>query len=57
MSNKRNIGERFQYMGNWFSQRNNKICILIVGVLFAAAILFAVALNQAAEDEVPTSAS
>ena len=44
-------------MGNWFSQRNNKICILIVGVLFAAAILFAVALNQAAEDEVPTSAS
>ena len=43
-------------MGNWFSQRNNKICILIVGVLFAAAILFAVALNQAAEDEVPTSA-
>lgn len=57
MSNKRNIRERFQYMGNWFSQRNNKICILIVGVLFAAAILFAVALNQAAEDEVPTSAS
>ncbi len=57
MSNKRNIGERFQYMGNWFSQRNNKICILIVGVLFAAVILFAVALNQAAEDEVPTSAS
>ena len=56
MSNKRNIRERFQYMGNWFSQRNNKICILIVGVLFAAAILFAVALNQAAEDEVPTSA-
>lgn len=57
MSNKRNIGERFQYMGNWFSQRNNKICILIVGVLFAAVILFAVALNQAAEDEVPTSSS
>lgn len=57
MSNKRNIGERFQYMGNWFSQRNNKICILIVGVLFAAVILFAVALNQASEDEVPTSAS
>lgn len=57
MSNKRNIRERFQYMGNWFSQRNNKICILIVGVLFAAAILFAVALNQASEDEVPTSAS
>ena len=57
MSNKRNIRERFQYLGNWFSQRNNKICILIVGVLFAAAILFAVALNQAAEDEVPTSAS
>lgn len=57
MSNKRNIRERFQYMGNWFSQRNNKICILIVGVLFAAVILFAVALNQAAEDEVPTSAS
>lgn len=56
MSNKRNIRERFQYLGNWFSQRNNKICILIVGVLFAAAILFAVALNQAAEDEVPTSA-
>ena len=56
MSNKRNIRERFQYMENWFSQRNNKICILIVGVLFAAAILFAVALNQAAEDEVPTSA-
>ena len=56
MSNKRNIRERFQYMGNWFSQRNNKICILIVGVLFAAAIVFAVALNQAAEDEVPTSA-
>ena len=56
-TDKRNIGERFQYMGNWFSQRNNKICILIVGVLFAAAILFAVALNQAAEDEVPTSAS
>lgn len=56
MSNKRNIRERFQYMRNWFSQRNNKICILIVGVLFAAAILFAVALNQAAEDEVPTSA-
>lgn len=57
MSNKRNIRERFQYMGNWFSQRNNKICILIVGVLFAAVILFAVALNQASEDEVPTSAS
>lgn len=57
MSNKRNIREKFQYMGNWFSQRNNKICILIVGVLFAAVILFAVALNQAAEDEVPTSAS
>lgn len=51
------IDPKIREIKEWIKLRDNRICLMIVIVLFAAVAVCAVLLNKAAADHVPTSAS
>ena len=51
------IDPQIREIKEWIKLRDNRICLMIVIVLFAAVAVCAVLLNKAAADHVPTSAS